>query len=196
MGSHGSPWEPFEESSWWGYPCQDTGPQLFSYCRTQNTCPTAWRNPFLQTWELKNSYLLSFSAHLHEVYFKTLPTCGQAPIPLSWDVVHRTHLLIIQQQMWQGHGALGVLAWLPKLPMVTCVFFHNIRAPSNLFNADISWGFKISSWNLYHTMASIVYHVFSGVRWTCVVEKSTSTGCTMPELPPCLTSLKESQRGN
>lgn len=37
--------------SWWGYPCQDTVPKLFSYCRTQNTFPITWRNPFLHTWK-------------------------------------------------------------------------------------------------------------------------------------------------
>lgn len=80
----------------------------------------------------KKSSLLSCPAHLHGVYFNNLfinleilPACGQAPIPLSWDVVQRTHLLIIQQQMCQSHGALCVLPWLPKLPTVTYVFFHN-----------------------------------------------------------------------
>lgn len=37
--------------SWWGYPRQDTVPQLFSCFRTQNTFPTTWRNPFLHTWK-------------------------------------------------------------------------------------------------------------------------------------------------
>lgn len=39
----------------------------------------------------KNSSLLSCSAHLHEAYLEILPAHGQAPVPLSWDVVHGTH---------------------------------------------------------------------------------------------------------
>lgn len=75
--------------------------------------------------EIKKNPLLSCPAHLHVVYLEILPARGQAPIPLSWDVVQRIHLLVIQQQMCQSHGALCVLPWLPKLPTATCVFFHN-----------------------------------------------------------------------
>lgn len=53
---------PLRGFSWWGYPCQDTVPQFFSYCRTQNTFPTTWRNPFLHTWKKKKSSLLCSSA--------------------------------------------------------------------------------------------------------------------------------------